>query len=84
VLKVRHVGGDPDFCEVEMPGAPRTWTLSMLSAALIEELHLTDEIVKIRKLPNVKIAKDKDVQRLCPGQEIEVETRRNEFPSNRT
>ena len=55
--------------EVEVPSA----TYSALLKACCEELEVqTSDVVKIRKLPNVWVRKDRDVQRMKEGQELEV------------
>lgn len=70
VLRVR-VSGDKesDFVEVELPSP----TYSSLLKSCCEELEVaTQDVTKIRKLPNVVVRKDKDVQRLKEGQELEI------------
>ena len=48
-------------------------TYLALVAACCEELELTTtDVAKIRKLPNVLVRKDRDVQRMKDGQELEV------------
>lgn len=50
----------------------RTSYTSLLNN-VCEELDVSiSDVVKIRKLPNVLIRKDKDVIRMSEGQEIEV------------
>ena len=70
LVKVRVVGsGESDFVEVEVPSA----TYPALLKACCEELEVqTSDVVKIRKLPNVWVRKDRDVQRMNEGQELEV------------
>ena len=70
LVKVRVNGsGESDFVEVEV--APPTY--SALVSACCEELELAvSEVVKIRKLPNILVRKDRDVQRMKDGQELEV------------
>ena len=70
LVKVRVVGsGECDFVEVEVPSA----TYPALLKACCEELEVqTSDVVKIRKLPNVWVRKDRDVQRMKEGQELEV------------
>ena len=70
LVKVRVNGsGESDFVEVEV--APPTY--SALISACCEELELAiSEVVKIRKLPNILVRKDRDVQRMKDGQELEV------------
>lgn len=69
-MKVRVSGsGESDFVEVEVPSL----SYSSLLKSCCEELELVPhEIAKIRKLPNVWVRKDKDVQRMKEGQELEV------------
>ena len=69
-VKVRVCGSDEsDFVEMEVPAL----TYSALLRACCEELDLSStEVAKIRKLPNVLIRKDKDVQRMKEGQELEI------------
>lgn len=69
-MKVRVSGsGESDFVEVEVPSL----SYSSLLKSCSEELEVaTHEIAKIRKLPNVWVRKDKDVQRMKEGQELEV------------
>ena len=70
VVKVRVCGsGECDFVEVEV--GPLTYPALM--TACCEELELaTSDVAKIRKLPNILIRKDKDVQRMKDGQELEL------------
>ena len=70
LVKVRVSGsGESDFVEVEV--APPTYPA--LVSACCEELELTpSDVAKIRKLPNVLVRKDRDVQRMADGQELEV------------
>ena len=71
--RVASAGGDTsvvsDFVEVEVPSL----SYSSLLKCCCEELEVPPEgVARIRKLPNVWIRKDKDVQRLIEGQELEV------------
>ncbi len=75
IIRVRVAGarGDTsvlsDFVEVEVLSP----SYSSLLESCCEELELTPEgVARIRKLPNVWIRKDKDVQRLNDGQELEI------------
>ena len=71
IVRVRVAGdsADGDFVEVEVPSL----NYSSLLESCCEELELTPEgVARVRKLPNVWIRKDKDVQRLKDGQELEV------------
>ena len=59
-----------DFVEVDLDEL----TYQGLLKACCEELKVSvDKVKKIRKLPNVHITKDSDVQRLIKGQELELE-----------
>ena len=70
LVKVRIANsGEEDFIEVETDGLIYTGLLKAICGEL--EVSVND-IVKIRKLPNVLIRKDKDVARLVQGQELEV------------
>ena len=70
LVKVRVSGsGESDFVEVEV--APPTYPA--LVSACCEELELSpSDVAKIRKLPSVLVRKDRDVQRMADGQELEV------------
>ena len=69
-VKVRVAGdSETDFVEVDVDDL----TFSGLLKACANELDLRQEdIVKVRKLPNVLVRKDRDVQRLTVGTELEV------------
>ncbi|XP_054284279.1 ankyrin repeat domain-containing protein 40-like isoform X2 [Macrosteles quadrilineatus] len=71
VLKVRIANcGDPDFIEVELPTTELTYYTLLRTCC--DELGLTpSQVIRIRKLPDTVIRKDKDVQRLRNFQEIE-------------
>ena len=70
LVKVRVAdSGENDFVEVEF--APPTYVA--LLRACCEELELQpSDVAKIRKLPNVLVRKDRDIERLKSGQEMEV------------
>lgn len=72
VLKVRIANsGDPDFIEVELPRTELSY--SRLLRVCCEELGISaNQIVRVRKLPDTLVRKDKDVQRFRDFQEIEV------------
>lgn len=74
VLKIRIANAaDPDFIEVELPRSELTYQALLCSCC--KELNLTPhQILKLRKLPNTRLRKDKDIQRLQNFQEIEVIT----------
>ncbi len=68
-FKVRVAERDIDFVEVELSSP----TYQSLLAGICDEFELTpSDVAKIRKLPNVLVRKDKDVQRLKEGQELEI------------
>ena len=70
LVKVRVAdSGENDFIEVELPAL----SYAALLNACCEEMEIQpSEIAKIRKLPNICVRKDKDVQRMKDGQELEV------------
>lgn len=74
VLKIRVANtADSDFVEVELPRSELTY--QALLYLCCKELDLNPhQIQKLRKLPNTRLRKDKDVQRLENFQEIEVVT----------
>lgn len=74
VLKIRIAEiADPDFIEIELPRSNLTY--QGLVQICCQELGIDpNEIVKLRKLPNTRLRKDEDIQRLQNFQEIEVVT----------
>ena len=61
--------GESDFVEVEV----EPMSFQALLRACCEELEVSlVEVSKIRKLPNVIVRKDRDVQRMKTGQELEL------------
>ncbi len=76
ILKMRLVGReeyDRDFIEVDVP--PHCLTFRRLIEVICEEFSVDPKIiVKIRKLPNTKLRRDVEIQRLLDYQELEVET----------
>lgn len=72
VLKVRIANsGDPDFIEVELPRTELSY--SRLLRVCCEELGISaNQIIRVRKLPDTLVRKDKDVQRFRDFQEIEI------------
>ncbi|XP_053975193.1 ankyrin repeat domain-containing protein 40-like [Hylaeus volcanicus] len=74
VLKIRVADApDPDFIEIELPQSNLTY--QALIRVCCQELNIDpNQIVKLRKLPNTKLRKDEDIQRLRNFQEIEVVT----------
>ena len=71
-MKVRIANsGEEDFVEVELDRFNLTY--ESLLERCCDELDLSKSAVKkIRKLPNILIRKDKDLQRLIDHQELEV------------
>ncbi|XP_017790345.1 PREDICTED: ankyrin repeat domain-containing protein 40-like [Habropoda laboriosa] len=74
VLKIRVADApDPDFIEIELPQSDLTF--QYLAQLCCQELNVDpNQVVKLRKLPNTTLRKDKDIQRLRNFQEIEVVT----------
>ena len=72
VLKVRVANSsETDFIEIELDRNERT--LSNLVLTCCRELNCEPQsIIKLRKLPNTIIRKDKDVWRLTDFQELEL------------
>ena len=70
IVKARVAGrSEMDFVEVDVENL----TFSGLLSACASELEVKlEDIVKIRKLPNVLVRKDRDVQRLTANAELEV------------
>ena len=61
--------GECDFVEVEVEYP----SYQSLLRACCEELEVQpSDVIKIRKLPNIWVRKDRDVQRMKDGQELEV------------
>eukprot|EP00088_Acartia_fossae_P003582 TRINITY_DN11512_c0_g1_i1.p1 TRINITY_DN11512_c0_g1~~TRINITY_DN11512_c0_g1_i1.p1 ORF type:complete len:289 (-),score=79.16 TRINITY_DN11512_c0_g1_i1:680-1546(-) len=70
ILKVRASGRDPDYIEIEL--AKDALTLEYLMVMGCEELGLSAESVdRVRKMPNTRLRRDKEVGRLKDYQEIE-------------
>ncbi|PIK44598.1 putative ankyrin repeat domain-containing protein 40-like [Apostichopus japonicus] len=76
VLKVRIARtNDSDFIEVELKR--NSLTYQTLVEKCCEELEVdAKDVVKVRKLPNTVLRKDKDVQRLEDFQELELVVQR--------
>lgn len=70
LVKLRISGsGETDFYEVELPSL----SYEALLKACAEEIEVeVSQIAKIRKLPNIMVRRDRDVQRLKEGQELEL------------
>ena len=72
ILKVRVAGSDDaDYIEVEMQGD--TLTLENLAVVAAEELGVeTSQVERVRKMPNTRLRRDKEVARLTDYQEVEL------------
>lgn len=81
VLKIRVANtADTDFIEVELLRSELTY--QALLYLCCKELDLNPhQIQKLRKLPNTRLRKDKDIQRLENFQEIEVVMDANVYKS---
>jgi len=77
-VKVRVAGTeDPDFIEVDLPKA--ALTLEFLTVICCEELGITaSRVERVRKLPNTRLRRDKDVTRLVDMQELEMVLKKDE------
>ncbi|XP_012523077.1 ankyrin repeat domain-containing protein 40 [Monomorium pharaonis] len=72
VLKIRVANtSDPDFIEVDLPRSELTYQALLHLCCKELDLNL-QQIHKLRKLPNTKLRRDKDIQRLQNFQEVEV------------
>ncbi|KYN04077.1 PREDICTED: ankyrin repeat domain-containing protein 40-like [Cyphomyrmex costatus] len=72
VLKIRIANtADSDFIEVELPRSELTYQALLCLCCKELDLNL-HQIQKLRKLPNTRLRRDKDIQRLQNFQEIEV------------
>ena len=62
---------DQDFIEIDLPKT--NLTFNDLKRIMCEELNISAETVeRLRKLPNTKLRRDIDVQRLTDYEEIEL------------
>jgi len=77
-VKVRIAGTeDPDFIEVDLPKA--ALTLEFLTVICCEELGITaGRVERVRKLPNTRLRRDKDVTRMVDLQELEMVLKKEE------
>lgn len=78
-VKVRVAGTeDQDFIEVDLPKA--ALTLEFLTVICCEELGITaGRVERVRKLPNTRLRRDKDVTRLVDMQELEIVLKKGEI-----
>jgi len=72
ILKIRVAGvADPDYVELELPR--EAMTLEYLTVAACEELGVeADQIERVRKMPNTRLRRDREVARLTDYQEVEL------------
>lgn len=72
ILKVRVADTeDPDYIEIELPGD--SLTLDTLTLVAASELGVqTDQVDRVRRMPNTRLRRDKEVARLPDYQEIEL------------
>ena len=72
ILKIRVANlTDQDFIEIDLPKT--NLTFNDLKRIMCEELNISAETVeRLRKLPNTKLRRDIDVQRLTDYEEIEL------------
>ncbi|CAL1283410.1 unnamed protein product [Larinioides sclopetarius] len=84
VLKVRVAESlDPDFIEIEVPFKDLTY--ENVCRICCEELEvLPKNVLKLRKLPNTIVRKDKDVLRFQNFQELELVLKPNESTRQQT
>ena len=66
---------DPDFIEIDLPETQ--WTYQDLMSVMLNELCLEEQpeshtIERIRKLPNTRLRRDIEVQRLVDYTELEL------------
>jgi len=76
ILKIRQAGtdGDQDFIEIELPRD--ALTLEYLTVMGCEELGLEPKSIdRVRKMPNTRLRRNKEVERLEDFQEIEFVVR---------
>jgi len=77
ILKVRASGTDQDYIEIEL--AKDALTLEYLIVMGCEELGLNaDQVERVRKMPNTRLRRDKEVARLKDYQEIEFVLKYNQ------
>jgi len=72
ILKVRVAGSeDPDYIEVELPGDSLTLESLILVASAELEVK-AGAVERVRRMPNTRLRRDKEVARLPDYQEIEL------------
>jgi len=72
ILKVRVANSsDPDFIEIELPGS--ALTLEYLTVVACEELDIqANQVSRVRKMPDTRLRRDKEVARLKDYQQVEL------------
>jgi len=72
ILKVRVADCvDPDYIEVELPSS--ALTLEYLTVVACEELSVQpSQVVRVRKMPDTRLRRDKEVARLQDFQQVEL------------
>ena len=75
ILKIKlGQSNDPDFIEIDLPESK--WTYECLLEEMMNEFELTKEqersVERIRKLPNTKLRRDIEIQRLENYAELEL------------
>ncbi len=73
-IKIRDID-EIDFIEIDLD--TENTTIEKFKEIIKYELELNFEILKIRKLPNILIRNNKDIQRLKDDQEIEIIFKKN-------
>jgi len=72
ILKVRVAGNDdPDYIEIELPGDSLSLEALILTAASELEVE-AGQVERVRRMPNTRLRRDKEVARLPDYQEIEL------------
>ena len=75
ILKVRVAGSDdPDYIEIELPGDSLTLESLVLTASTELEIE-AGQVERVRRMPNTRLRRDKEVARLPDYQEIELVVR---------
>ena len=75
ILKVRVAGSDdPDYIEIDLPGDSLTLESLVLTASTELEIE-AGQVERVRRMPNTRLRRDKEVARLPDYQEIELVVR---------
>ena len=75
ILKVRVAGSDdPDYIEIELPGDSLTLESLVLTASTELEIE-AGQVERVRRMPNTRLRRDKEVARLPDYEEIELVVR---------